>query len=169
MHRVAKKLGCWSVGGSKSRSMYRRRDTSRTLRGYLFGVSKPGHIHIRIYTHIHGWNVKILPVLLLSMIIPRHRQKERTFDESTRTIFASMTGKGSSLLLLKSAIYSGYSGSIRSLKERGSSGTQKNRFLISWSIASRAYSTATYCSIFAFEGVAWGFRLQARISPRGFT
>jgi len=73
--------------------------------------------YTRTHTLVHGTNVKI-SLILLSMIIPRRRQKERTFDESTRTISASMTEEGSSLLLLKSAIYSGYPGSIRSLKER---------------------------------------------------
>jgi len=71
------------------------------------------HTRARVY----GTNVKI-SLILLSMIISRRRQKERTFDESTRAISASMTEGGSSLLLLKSAIYSGYPGSIRSLKER---------------------------------------------------
>lgn len=113
------------------------------------------HLFVETFTYItricvsrkpgaHSSNVKILPVLFC-MIIPRYLRKERTFDEST--ISTSMTGKGSSLLLLKSAIYSGYPGYVRSLKERDLRYTKESLPYFVQHCVPRAYSTASHCSI----------------------
>lgn len=114
------------------RSTFIRRN-SRVLFGFTYFESQA-----------YSSNVKILPVLLSMIILSTEREDFRRINENDLDIDGRERIEFIAPEIRDLFRFPG----IRLVAQRtGIFGTQKNRLLISQSIASRAYSTARYCSI----------------------